>query len=291
MSLQGSRLACVSQALESALAVDLAERRQAEAFLEREQQEVGFAEALLAQLQEEHDADNAQCPPSTAAVEIPAEPAYQPHPTNRPPKRVRPVRPDDAEWYELSKGLVVLRGFLSTDEQCALAAQCLPLVQPTALCKNEVTKNMKQITIGKQKTANAGASTAIPNIVAECATAACAAACELSSCLTMLRPRTCVLNWYPPNGKLGRHVDKKGRRRGVPVVSFSIGSTANFVYQQSWSKKSAVSTVELRSGDALVFGGPSEGIVHSVPHIMPGKVHLSPELALEGRLNITVREH
>ena len=41
-------------------------------------------------------------------------------------------------------------------------------------------------------------------------------------------------------------------------------------YQQSWSKKSAVSTVELRSGDALVFGGHSEGIVHSVPHIMPG---------------------
>ena len=47
MSLQGSRLACVSQALKSALAVDLAERRQAEAFLEREQHEVGFAPLLL----------------------------------------------------------------------------------------------------------------------------------------------------------------------------------------------------------------------------------------------------
>jgi len=121
--------------------------------------------------------------------------------------------------------------------------------------------------------------------------AACAAACELSGFLTMLRPKTCVVNWYPPNGKLGRHVDKKGKRKGVPVVSFSIGSTAEFVYQHGWSKKAVVSKIELRSGDALVFGGPAEEIVHSVPGIVPGKVQVGSELTLEGRLNITVREH
>eukprot|EP00656_Telonema_subtile_P030171 TRINITY_DN33190_c0_g1_i2.p1 TRINITY_DN33190_c0_g1~~TRINITY_DN33190_c0_g1_i2.p1 ORF type:complete len:150 (-),score=26.27 TRINITY_DN33190_c0_g1_i2:63-512(-) len=149
---------------------------------------------------------------------------------------------------------------------------------------------MKQVTIGKQKTAQ-GERTAIPELVSELAKGACAAACEVSSALSMLRPQTCVLNWYPPKGRLGKHVDKPGRRRGVPVVSFSVGSAAQFVYQRSWSKKEKEVTVVLRSGDALVFGGPAESIVHSVPKIHPKPVELGPELVLKGRLNVTVREH
>ena len=60
---------------------------------------------------------------------------------------------------ELGSGIVVLPGFLTPAEQVELAELCLPLVKDTPLCKNEVTKNMKQVTIGKQKTAAQGEDT------------------------------------------------------------------------------------------------------------------------------------
>eukprot|EP00658_Telonema_sp_P-2_P041820 TRINITY_DN29949_c0_g1_i1.p1 TRINITY_DN29949_c0_g1~~TRINITY_DN29949_c0_g1_i1.p1 ORF type:complete len:212 (-),score=41.57 TRINITY_DN29949_c0_g1_i1:364-999(-) len=205
-------------------------------------------------------------------------------------KREREEDSSSAEWKELSPGVVLLSSFLTGEEQREMARVCLPLVEGSALCKTEVTKNMKQVTIGKQKKAQGGV-VPIPEAVSESAKSACTAACTVSDTLCMLRPRTCVLNWYPPKGKLGRHVDKPGRRRGVPVVSFSIGSAAQFVFQKSWSKKHKPQTVVLRSGDALVFGGPAESIVHSVPNIHPAAVDLGEGTVLKGRLNVTVREH
>ena len=116
----------------------------------------------------------------------PAE--YQPHPSGKPQaapseedpaenqaapaeEQGDPAEDGSTEWQELSKGatsdllyerragVVLLRGFLSIAEQLELAGVCLSLVEGTALCQNEVTKGMKQVTIGKQKTAQGGFST------------------------------------------------------------------------------------------------------------------------------------
>merc|ERR1711937_496931 len=95
------------------------------------------------------------------------------------------------QWREITPGLVLLPGFLTSEEQFELADLCLPMVQNTPICKNEVTKNMKQVTIGEQRTAKGGKSTALPDLVAKHAENACSAACIMSDSLTMLHPRTC----------------------------------------------------------------------------------------------------
>lgn len=45
------------------------------------------------------------------------------------------------------------------------------------------------------------------------------------------------------------------------------GQPAAFLYRISWKKTAVVKSVTLESGDALVFGGRSRGIIHSVPGI------------------------
>jgi len=99
-----------------------------------------------------------------------------------------------------------------------------------------------------------------------------------------------VLDRYRPDSKLGMHVDKCGSERGVPVVSFSIGDTCDFVWKRSWAKKEKLITIQLKSGDALIFGGPAEGIVHSVPRIYANSVNPSFDWS-PGRLNVTIRDH
>ncbi|CAN0482435.1 unnamed protein product, partial [Scytosiphon promiscuus] len=55
------------------------------------------------------------------------------------------------------------------------------------------------------------------------------------------------------------------RDPGLPVISFSLGQTATFQYRVSWKKTAAIKSVRLESGDALIFGGRSRGIIHGVP--------------------------
>ncbi len=110
------------------------------------------------------------------------------------------------------------------------------------------------------------------------------------------RPDVCLVNFYEGKGRLGFHQDKdesaESLRRGLPVVSLSIGDSAEFLFGPSVDEGSA-SSVRLDSGDALVFGGPARMLFHSVPAIYPGT---APEQLLAatglrpGRLNLTIRQ-
>lgn len=40
-----------------------------------------------------------------------------------------------------------------------------------------------------------------------------------------------------------------------------------FQYRVSWKKTAAIKCVTLGSGDALIFGGRSRGIIHGVPRV------------------------
>ena len=73
------------------------------------------------------------------------------------------------------------------------------------------------------------------------------------------------------------------------MVSLSIGLCADFGYKNAYGDKTHA-VVKLKSGDAILFGGPSRMIVHSVlrvyPHTMPGFLRGIMRI---GRLNITYR--
>ncbi|QCE08272.1 alkylated DNA repair protein [Vigna unguiculata] len=59
-------------------------------------------------------------------------------------------------------------------------------------------------------------------------------ACKLEDVLPSMTPDICVVIFYTENGKLGLHQDRvesrESLRKGLPVVSFSIGDSADFLY-------------------------------------------------------------
>ncbi|XP_048504064.1 uncharacterized protein LOC104899719 isoform X2 [Beta vulgaris subsp. vulgaris] len=115
--------------------------------------------------------------------------------------------------------------------------------------------------------------------------------------LPQVNPDICLVNYYAKTGRLGLHQDKdEGReslRKGIPIVSFSIGDTAEFLYGDQCDAETA-NKVMLESGDVLIFGGKSRHIFHGVSKIIPDT---APKTLLEetnfrsGRLNLTFRQH
>lgn len=80
---------------------------------------------------------------------------------------------------------------------------------------------------------------------------------------------------------------------GIPVVSFSIGDSADFLYGDERDIDMA-NKILLESGDVLMFGGKSRNIFHGVTNIRP---MTTPRLLLDetnlrqGRLNLTFRQY
>ncbi|KAI3738090.1 hypothetical protein L2E82_28108 [Cichorium intybus] len=81
--------------------------------------------------------------------------------------------------------------------------------------------------------------------------------------------------------------------RGLPVVSFSIGDTAAFLYGNERDIEKA-EKVNLESGDVLLFGGESRNIFHVVSSIVPDTASrrlLEATDMCPGRLNLTFRRY
>lgn len=78
----------------------------------------------------------------------------------------------------------------------------------------------------------------------------------------------------------------------MPVVSISIGNSAEFVYGYS-NDVNKLNTVLLESGVVLIFGGKSRHIFHGVKDVI---YHSAPRSVLErvllksGLLNLTFRQ-
>lgn len=82
-------------------------------------------------------------------------------------------------------------------------------------------------------------------------------------------------------------------RKGLPVVSFSIGDSAEFLYGDQRDEDKA-ETLILESGDVLIFGGRSRKVFHGVRSICKGTAPkpLVQETSLRpGRLNLTFRQY
>ncbi|WOH10867.1 hypothetical protein DCAR_0730342 [Daucus carota subsp. sativus] len=120
---------------------------------------------------------------------------------------------------------------------------------------------------------------------------------DVESVLPSMTPDICIVNFYTTNGKLGFHKDKdesqESLNRGLPVVSISIGDSAEFLYGDQMDIDKAKKVV-LESGDVLIFGGKSRHIYHGVTSILP---KTAPQALLQesdlrpGRLNLTFRKY
>jgi alkylated DNA repair protein (DNA oxidative demethylase) len=106
-----------------------------------------------------------------------------------------------------------------------------------------------------------------------------------------IAPDICIVNWYTAGSRMGLHQDKDESpetiARGTPVVSLSLGDTALFRIG-GLRRRDPVETIQLKSGDAYVFGGPARLRYHGVSRILTGS---APEgLGFLGRMNLTFRQ-
>ena len=98
-------------------------------------------------------------------------------------------------------------------------------------------------------------------------------------------PEACLVNFYDASAKLGLHQDRDEQNFDAPVVSLSLGDTARF-RMGGVERGGKTASVELKSGDAFVFGGPSRLAYHGVDRIYPDTSALLKD---GGRINLTLR--
>lgn len=106
-----------------------------------------------------------------------------------------------------------------------------------------------------------------------------------------MQPDVCLVNWYGADGRMGLHQDKdesaESLASGAPVVSVSLGDSARFLFGGT-RRRDPLETLWLASGDVFVFGGPARLRYHGVTRILPRSA--PPELAMDGRFNLTFRQ-
>ncbi|WP_172381692.1 alpha-ketoglutarate-dependent dioxygenase AlkB [Streptomyces sp. MNP-20] len=95
-----------------------------------------------------------------------------------------------------------------------------------------------------------------------------------------------LVNYYDADARMGMHRDSD-EKSDAPVVSLSLGDACVFRFGNTETRARPYTDVELRSGDLMVFGGPSRLAYHGVPRIHAGTA--PPGLGLTGRLNVTLR--
>jgi alkylated DNA repair protein (DNA oxidative demethylase) len=102
-------------------------------------------------------------------------------------------------------------------------------------------------------------------------------------------PDIALINYYDADARMGLHRDADERALD-PVVSLSLGAPCLFRFGNTENRGRPWTDVELRSGDLVVFGGPSRLAYHGVPKLLPHDPADLPDIGLrDGRLNITLR--
>jgi alkylated DNA repair protein (DNA oxidative demethylase) len=99
-------------------------------------------------------------------------------------------------------------------------------------------------------------------------------------------PDACLVNWYESSSRMGLHQDRDEEDLEAPVVSLSIGDTALFRFG-GLTRAERTRSIKLRSGDALVFGGPARLMFHGIDRLYSGSSDVLPH---GGRLNVTLRK-
>jgi alkylated DNA repair protein (DNA oxidative demethylase) len=129
----------------------------------------------------------------------------------------------------------------------------------------------------------------LPAEVADLARAAVADACGPDGAEAQtFAPDAAIVNLYGPGAHLGLHRDWEEPSE-APVVTISLGDSCVFRFAGIDRRTGPFTDVEFRSGDLIVFGGPSRRIYHGVPRVHEGTAPAGLGLP-PGRVSITVRE-
>lgn len=98
------------------------------------------------------------------------------------------------------------------------------------------------------------------------------------------KPDACLINEYVIGAKMSLHQDKNERDMSQPVVSVSLGITANFLFG-GVNRQDKTQKILLQHGDVVVWGGVDRLRYHG---ILPLKMASHPLLG-ERRINFTFR--
>jgi alkylated DNA repair protein (DNA oxidative demethylase) len=98
------------------------------------------------------------------------------------------------------------------------------------------------------------------------------------------RPDACLINRYSPGSALSLHQDRDERDMRWPIVSVSIGVAATFV-MGGLQRGDPTTSLTLRDGDVLVWGGAARGMFHGIRRLH-AETH---PLTGADRFNITFR--
>jgi alkylated DNA repair protein alkB family protein 1 len=105
-------------------------------------------------------------------------------------------------------------------------------------------------------------------------------------------PQTAIVNYFPVGTMMMAHQDVSEESMDKPLVSISLGCTSVFLMGTD-RREDAPHAFFLRSGDAVIFTGPSRTAFHSVPRILDDCPSFlsSAEPKMTGlRININVRQ-
>jgi DNA alkylation damage repair protein AlkB len=203
---------------------------------------------------------------------------------------------------EIAPGAFHLPRHLSTDEQLAVSERCFELGAGEAGFYTPVVRgghpmSVRMLCLGRHWNARLYAyehvrtdvdGHPVPALPMELSRLAERAARKVGFTFA---PDTCIVNWYSASSRMGLHQDKDESdasiAAGAPVVSFSIGDTARFLFG-GLRRRDPVEKMLLESGDVFVFGGPARLRFHGVASILPGTAPSG--LPFEGRLNLTFRQ-
>lgn len=97
-------------------------------------------------------------------------------------------------------------------------------------------------------------------------------------------PECCLVNLYRPGARMGLHRDQD-EEANAPVLSVSLGDTALFRIG-GLTRRAPTRSIELKSGDVLVFGGAARMAVHGIERVIADASGIIPG---GGRINLTLR--
>jgi DNA alkylation damage repair protein AlkB len=203
---------------------------------------------------------------------------------------------------DVAPGAVHLRGYLALAEQSAVASRCVDLGAQAAGFYTPIVRgghpmSVQMLCLGRHWNARRYAYEDVrsdvdglpaPQLPKEFIALAERAAIDAGFHVT---PDLCIVNWYRESSRMGLHQDKdespESLVEGLPVVSVSIGDTAQFLFG-GLRRRDPVERILLQSGDVFVFGGPARLRYHGVTRVLPGTAPAS--LPFSGRLNLTFRK-
>ena len=210
--------------------------------------------------------------------------------------------PRPAEPVELSAGVVVISGWLSPAEQRALVEQFRVWALPPAGLRHPRVPSghlmsVQSVCLGwhwhpyaYSRTADDTDGAPVKPLPPNIARLARQAVRETfgASTAEQFEPDAVIANLYAPGARLGLHQDAE-EPSDAPVVTISLGDTCVFRMAGVDRRTAPFLDIHLRSGDLLVFGGPSRRVYHGVPKVYDNTS--PPGLGLPaGRLSLTVRE-